>query len=64
MTDPYVTGTCRWWHLTPSAPELLEAESAGALGKPGVVVDLGCGLGTETGYLAARGWHGPRIRAP
>jgi len=58
MGDPYVTGTCRWWHLRAPSPELLEAESAGALGVPAVVVDLGCGLGTEVGYLASRGWRG------
>ena len=28
------------------------------LGAPGVVIDLGCGLGTEVGYLAGRGWRG------
>ena len=57
MDDPYVTGACRWWHLRAPSPELLEAESAGTLGVPGVVVDLGCGLGTEVGYLASRGWR-------
>jgi len=57
MGDPYVTGLCRWWHLRTVSPELLEAESAGMLGAPGVVVDLGCGLGTEVGYLAWRGWR-------
>jgi hypothetical protein len=20
--DPYATGTCRWWHLSPPSPEL------------------------------------------
>jgi SAM-dependent methyltransferase len=66
MDDPYVSGVCHWWHLgTPSA-ELLEAESAGWLGVPGVVVDLGCGLGTEIGYLARRGWRaiGVDVSAP
>ena len=58
MDDPYVTGLFRWWHLRTPSPELLEAESAGALGAPGVVVDLGCGLGTEVGYLTGRGWRG------
>ncbi len=56
--DPYVTGICRWWHLRTPSPELLEAEAAGVLGAPGVVADLGCGLGTEVGYLAGRGWRG------
>ncbi len=58
MNDPYVTGLHRWWHLRTPSPELLEAEAAGMLGPPGVVVDLGCGLGTEVGYLAGRGWRG------
>jgi SAM-dependent methyltransferase len=56
--DPYATGTCRWWHLSPPSPELLAAEAAGELGERGVAVDLGCGLGSEIGYLAARGWQG------
>ncbi len=58
MTDPYASGTYRWWHRTEPSPELLAAEAAGELGRPGVVVDLGCGLGSELGYLARRGWHG------
>jgi SAM-dependent methyltransferase len=58
VTDPYASGTCRWWHRAEPSPELVAAESAGALGRPGVVVDLGCGLGTELGYLTGRGWRG------
>jgi SAM-dependent methyltransferase len=58
VTDPYLTGLHRWWHLETPSPELLEAEAAGDLGPPGVVLDLGCGLGTEAGYLAGRGWRG------
>jgi SAM-dependent methyltransferase len=57
MGDPYVSGLCRWWHLSTVSPELLEADLAGGLGAPGVVVDLGCGLGTEVWYLAGRGWR-------
>ncbi|MGN6794528.1 MAG: class I SAM-dependent methyltransferase [Streptosporangiaceae bacterium] len=56
--DPYASGLCRWWHLTEPSPDLLAAETAGTLGGPGVVVDLGCGLGSEVGYLAGKGWHG------
>ena len=52
------SGTYRWWHRAEPSPELVAAESAGALGPPGIVVDLGCGLGTELGYLAGRGWRG------
>jgi SAM-dependent methyltransferase len=67
VDDPYLTGTCRWWHLAAPSPELLAAEAAGAVGpgatageagQPGVAVDLGCGLGTEIAYLAGRGWRG------
>lgn len=57
MSDPYVTGVHRWWHLDSPSPELLAAEAAGELGTPGVAVDLGCGLGTEAGYLAGLGWR-------
>lgn len=57
MTDPYVTEVHRWWHLDSPSPELLEAEAAGELGPPGLAVDLGCGLGTEAGYLAGHGWR-------
>lgn len=57
MTDPYLTGLHRWWHTESPSPELLAAEADGDLGPPGVVVDLGCGLGTEIGYLASRGWR-------
>jgi SAM-dependent methyltransferase len=56
--DPYATGTCRWWHLSQPSPELVAALAAGTIGEHGVVVDLGCGLGTEVGYLAGHGWHG------
>jgi SAM-dependent methyltransferase len=56
--DPYASGLCRWWHLTEPSPELLAAEGAGTLGEPGVVVDLGCGLGSEADYLAGQGWRG------
>lgn len=56
--DPYATGTCRWWHLSEPSPELIVAESEGTIGEHGVVVDLGCGLGTEVGYLARHGWRG------
>jgi len=45
-------------HLKLAEVKPVAAEAAGALGRPGVVVDLGCGLGSELGYLAGRGWHG------
>ena len=56
--DPYASGVCCWWHLTGPSPDLLAAEAAGTLGEPGVVVDLGCGLGSEVAYLTGKGWHG------
>jgi SAM-dependent methyltransferase len=34
----------------------LAARDDGWLGRPGVAVDLGCGLGTEAGFLAVAGW--------
>jgi SAM-dependent methyltransferase len=58
MDEPYLSDTYRWWHLSAPSPELLAAEAAGELGEPGVAVDLGCGLGSEIGYLAGRGWRG------
>ena len=61
LDEPYQSDTHRWWHLSEPSPELLAAEAAGELGEPGrrgVVVDLGCGLGSEVGYLAGRGWRG------
>ena len=56
MSDPYLDGTFRWWHLGQPSAELAAARADGWLGPPGVAVDLGCGLGTEAGYLAAAGW--------
>lgn len=58
LQDPYASGTCRWWHRSEPSPELIAAEAAGLIGEHGVVVDLGCGLGTEVGYLASKGWRG------
>ncbi len=56
VADPYLDGTFRWWHLGRPSAELVAAREDGWLGRPGVAVDLGCGLGTEAGYLAAAGW--------
>jgi SAM-dependent methyltransferase len=56
VSDPYLDGTFRWWHLGQPSAELAAARADGWLGPPGVAVDLGCGLGTEAGYLAAAGW--------
>ena len=57
MTDPYLDGVYRWWHLSAPSPELAAAKASGWLGQPGAAVDIGCGLGTEIAYLAANGWH-------
>lgn len=57
MGDPYLTDVHRWWHLSEPSPELLSAEAAGLLGARGTVADLGCGLGTDIGYLARQGWR-------
>lgn len=56
MADPYVDGVYRWWHLSVPSPELIEAGADGWLGEAGTAVDIGCGLGTEIAYLAAKGW--------
>lgn len=56
MGDPYLDGTCCWWHLPDPSPELLAASEDGWLGTAGTAVDLGCGLGTESAFLAAAGW--------
>jgi SAM-dependent methyltransferase len=57
VTDPYVDGVYRWWHLSVPSPELMEAEADGWLGEAGTAVDIGCGLGTEIAHLAAKGWE-------
>jgi SAM-dependent methyltransferase len=57
VSDPYVDSVYQWWHLSHPSPELLAAEADGWLGQPGRVLDAGCGLGTEIGYLAGRGWR-------
>lgn len=56
VNDVYASGIFRWWHLSRPSPELVAAEDDGWLGTPGVVIDLGCGLGTEVRYLASKGW--------
>jgi SAM-dependent methyltransferase len=72
VSDPYLDGVYRWWHLTNPSPELLAAEAdgwlEGAMAGPDAVhvssragravLDVGCGLGTEVAYLGAAGWSG------
>jgi SAM-dependent methyltransferase len=55
--DPYVTGVCRWWHLSEPSLELRHALGDGWISPPGRVLDLGCGLGTEAGFLARGGFQ-------
>jgi SAM-dependent methyltransferase len=54
--DPYATPVHRWWHLSEASPELLATLDSGWLTTPGRVLDLGCGLGTELGFLARVGF--------
>ncbi len=56
--DPYGSGVCRWWHSSAPPPELVQAVADGWLRPPGLVLDLGCGLGTELAYLTERGFRG------
>jgi SAM-dependent methyltransferase len=70
VTDPYLDGVYRWWHLTRPSPELLAAEADGwleaataagcdATAAPSIrtALDVGCGLGSEVAYLSGRGWR-------
>jgi SAM-dependent methyltransferase len=57
MTDHYADGTYRWWHLSRPSPELISALGDGWFLSRGRVLDIGCGLGTEIGYLAVTGWQ-------
>jgi SAM-dependent methyltransferase len=57
MADHYADGTYRWWHLSRPAPELVAALAEGWLPGRGRGLDVGCGLGTEAGYLASARWH-------
>ncbi|MGC2191593.1 MAG: class I SAM-dependent methyltransferase [Candidatus Dormiibacterota bacterium] len=56
--DPYSDGTCAWWHLSEPSPELREAVEDGWLPAEGTVLDVGCGLGTELGWMVERGHAG------
>ncbi len=49
--DPYACGVHRWWHLTGPSPEIVKAVEEGYLSPGARVIDLGCGLGSELGWL-------------
>jgi SAM-dependent methyltransferase len=53
--DEYETDVHRWWHRETPSPELLDALADGWL-TGSRALDVGCGLGTEAGALADRGW--------
>ena len=65
MSDPYLDGVYRWWNLTGPSPELLAAQADGWLtgsartpgSARGLVIDVGCGLGSELAHLARAGWR-------
>jgi SAM-dependent methyltransferase len=50
----YALGLRVWERETPAAALVALVEGAGAL--PGRALDLGCGSGTDSVYLARRGW--------
>jgi SAM-dependent methyltransferase len=52
--DPYLSGVYRWWHLSGPSPELQEAVADSWIDVGARVLDVGCGLGTELGWLAAQ----------
>jgi SAM-dependent methyltransferase len=57
VTDHYADGTYRWWHLSRSSPELLQALAGSWLPPSGLALDAGYGLGTEAGHLYQLGWR-------
>ena len=63
VEDEYTSGRYRWWHLSRTSPELLEALADGWIAPPGRVLDLGCGLGVELAALADRGFAAVGIDA-
>ncbi len=57
MADQCADRTYLWWHLSRPSPELVSALDDGWLPRSGRALDVGCGLGAETGHLALAGWQ-------
>jgi SAM-dependent methyltransferase len=55
VADEYASGDYRYWHLSVPSPELTQAIEDGWFPTQGRVLDLGCGAGTEVGFLAGPG---------
>lgn len=55
--DPRLSDVSRWWHLDAPSPEIQRAFQAGWLTPGQRVLDLGCGLASDLGYLADHGVH-------
>jgi SAM-dependent methyltransferase len=55
--DDYATEVYRFWHLSQPSPELVAALDERWIGPAGRALDLGCGLGSESGHLARLGFQ-------
>lgn len=55
--DHYGDGTYTWWHRSAPCEELCAALSEGWLGPPGMVLEVGCGLGSDLRHLSSIGWQ-------
>jgi SAM-dependent methyltransferase len=55
VADEYASGEYRYWQLSVPSPELTQAIEDGWFPTRGRVLDLGCGAGTEVGFLAGLG---------
>jgi SAM-dependent methyltransferase len=57
IPDEYATEVHRFWHLSRPSPELVAALDDRWIEPAGRALDLGCGLGSESGHLARLGFH-------
>jgi SAM-dependent methyltransferase len=55
LDDEYTSGEYHYWHLSVPSPELESAIERGWIPRHGRVLDVGCGAGTEVGYLVRCG---------